>query len=612
MTTRTKVFTPASWPAVATFAVVQALTVGLLLRAGAGTTSIVVALSTIFFAYTARRGVGLIALAAAVVVASGGVYGTEKLLGPESLSKWVLVLFLVVGCAVTAALVRNVTFDHTRLFDSELPAIVTAFVLVVRWPQRSPLEFLGLLKFEDNASWLGWASQFLGSKSTPIGTGFGGAVLESVLAAVSLSRSGMTGSGQLSDAYVVVGLTYQLLIFTAAAFAGIAIARLLPNSSGPKRALVAVGGTALAYVLLGLPLSVGHMTFIGALVFLWAFMTLPQDPSTRSISSSVLGGLVLVGAAGMWWPLIPVALAVPLAHEVQAPWARRLASRVWSSGKAILVGVGVGAAVVVVVAGKAIVDFLPLGFRDFFQVKGGLQPLPPNLLLLGLIGIALLFVWRETGTSRESWFLLMSAAASYTCLLALSAQFIGPDYAMNYSPSKLLLLFAILSAPFVLSLPLYLLRQHGGLAVIGVAACLVVAQGWSISSWSLNSPRVVAPPAWGSAVLSAVDADEATVLCYSPAAERRLEAYECTRHASSLTNFDPAASAAWRHMMLFPGPTNPDNDARIALIKDGVANETSKNRSVVLLLLSPELPMSEADSWWLSTIQFSREESVTP
>lgn len=612
MTTKTKTFAPASWPAVAIFAVVQAATLGLLLHAGAATTLIVVALSTIFFAYTARRGVGLIALAAAAVIASGGVYGTEKLFGPESLSKWVLILFLVAGCAVTAALVRHVKFDHIRLFDSELPAIVTAFALVVRWPQRSPLEFLGLLKFEDNASWLGWASQFLGSKSTPIGTGFGGAVLESVLAAVSLSRSGMTGSGQLSDAYVVVGLTYQLLIFTAAAFAGIAIARLLPNSSSPKRTLAAVGGTALAYVLLGLPLSVGHMTFIGALVFLWAFMTLPQDPSTRSVSTSVLGGLVLVGAAGMWWPLIPVALAVPLAHEVQAPWAKRLADRVWSSGKVILVGVGVGVVVVAAVAGKAIVDFLPLGFRDFFQVKGGLQPLPPNLLLLGLIGIVLLFIWRESRPSPEPWFLVMAAAASYTCLLALASQFVGPDYAMNYSPSKLLLLFAILSAPFVLALPLYLVRHRGGLAVIGVAACLMVAQGWSVSSWSLNSPRDVPPPAWGSAVLAAVDADEATVLCYSPAAERRLEAYECTRHATSLTNFDPAASAAWRHMMLFPGPTNPENDSRIALIKEGVAREMSENRSVVLLLLSPELPMSEADSWWLSTVEFTRQEPATP
>jgi hypothetical protein len=314
----------------------------------------------------------------------------------------------------------------------------------------------------------------------------------------------------------------------------------------------------------------------------------------------------------MWWPLIPVALAIPLAHEAQAPWARQIAGKVWTSSKARLVGVGAGLVVLAALGGKILVDFLPLGFRDFFQVKGGLQPLPPNLLLLGLIGIVLLFIWRESGSIRESWFLMMAVAASYTCLLALSSQFIGPDYAMNYSPSKLLLLFAILSAPFVVSLPLYLLRQYGGLAVMGVAACLVVAQGWSVSSWTLNSPRAVAPPVWGNSVLSVVDSDEATVLCYSPAAERRLEAYECTRHATSLTNFDPAASAAWRHMMLFPGPTNPENDARVALIKEGVSRAISQNRPVVLLALSPELPMSEADSWWLSTIQFSREEQVTP
>jgi hypothetical protein len=65
-------------------------------------------------------------------------------------------------------------------------------------------------------------------------------------------------------------------------------------------------------------------------------------------------------------------------------------------------------------------------------------------------------------------------------------------------------------------------------------------------------------------------------------------------------------------MMLFPGPTNPENDARVALIREGVSRAISQNRPVVLLALSPELPMSEADSWWLSTIQFSREEQVTP
>lgn len=601
-----------SWPAAVSLALLQALSVGLMLRAGSVATVLVVASLTIFFTYTVRRGVGLVALASAVVVSSVGLYGTEKLFGPENLSKWILVAFLIIGCAVTAGVTRKVRFDHLRLFDCELPAILTAFVLAFRWPQRTPLEFLGLLKFEDNASWLGWASQFLGTKPTPLATGFGGAVLESVLAAVSLSRTGVTGSGQLSDAYVVVGLTYQLLIFMAAAFAGITIARLVPTSSSAKRILAAVGGSSLAYVLLGLPLSVGHMTFIGALLFLWAFMTLPQETSTRSVPSSILGGIVLVGAAGMWWPLIPVALAIPLAHEAQAPWARQIAGKVWTSSKARLVGVGAGLVVLAALGGKILVDFLPLGFRDFFQVKGGLQPLPPNLLLLGLIGIVLLFIWRESGSIRESWFLMMAVAASYTCLLALASQFIGPDYAMNYSPSKLLLLFAILSAPFVVSLPLYLLRQYGGFSVIGVAACLVVAQGWSVSAWTLNSPRAVAPPVWGNSVLSVVDSDEATVLCYSPAAERRLEAYECTRHATSLTNFDPAASAAWRHMMLFPGPTNPENDARVALIKEGVSRAISQNRPVVLLALSPELPMSEADSWWLSTIQFSREEQVTP
>lgn len=257
-------------------------------------------------------------------------------------------------------------------------------------------------------------------------------------------------------------------------------------------------------------------------------------------------------------------------------------------------------------------DLLPLSVRGFFEVKGGLQPLPSNLVPLGLFGAALLVAWGGHHRMGEGWVVILLTVVLYAFGLVISARFVGPDYAVNYSPAKLLLLVPVLLSPIMLSLPAFLLRERNGWSAAGLVLALALSQGWLVSSWSLNSPRAVAPPAWGQALLNTVDVDQATVLCLTAVPERRMEAYECSRHATALTNFDFNSGAAWRHMLLFPGAPSAEGEERVAIIRNGIAEEISRGGEVVFLSIDPEFLTAPEDVWWMADLPRSEDTSTLP
>jgi hypothetical protein len=591
---------------------VQAVVVALLFRADVFGTVVLVAVFAVTGWMFAQRGIGFSGYAVATAITAVGTYTIERLVGPDHLSPWLVALCFGCGLALSWWIAKGSNIAGQLLAECEIPALVTSFLLTFRWPQQSALDYLALFKFEDNASWVGIASQTMLTDSRPTVTGFGAFVLRAVMAGVSVGRFGFEESAKLSDSYIVVGISYQLLIFLAATFAGISLARLVPGSQRTLRIVLATSGSALAYVLLGLPLSTGHLTFIGSLVFLWAYVTLPQQLGEAARKIMFVRFALLLGAVGMWWPLAPVAMVVVVVQEAQEDWFRRLMTRIRTVNSTLPIVVILLICAVLSAIVLAAVTSLPLGIRDFFAVKGGLQPLPQNLLPLGLFGVAMLFIWRSERRGVESWILITTTATSYALLLALAAQFVGPDYAINYSPAKLLLLVAIFLGPFSLCIPAFVLRQRNGLLPIALVGCLVVSQGWLVSSWSLNNPRTVVPPTWGRSLLDITDVDQATVFCLTSQQDRRMEAYECSRHASALTNFDYEAGAAWRHMILFPGGPDVANQERVNLIADGIRSEIAENRRVVFLNLDAQFDVAEVDQWWIPGLPRTRDELVTP
>lgn len=275
MTDGSNSFQRASWIVTVGWYVLLSLLVVSELRASAVLSIVLLVLLSLVGLFAARRGVGLVAHLAAVVIAAAGMYLIELVMGPAQLSSLAVALCFTGGYAGSLVLIRGVAWSHQLLIDAELPALVTSFLLVAGWPQRIPLDFLGLLKNEDNAAWIGIAAQFVSRDPDPIVKGFGAVAFRPVMAGVAGVQPVAGESFGLSNSYVVTGVTFQLIIFLSASMAGSTLARLLPSAQRSIRIVLSAGGATISYVLIGLPLSTGHLTFIGVLVSLWASLSVP-------------------------------------------------------------------------------------------------------------------------------------------------------------------------------------------------------------------------------------------------------------------------------------------------------------------------------------------------
>jgi hypothetical protein len=555
---------------------------------------------------------GIVVFPLAFVLTSIFTLVIEVLLGPEKVSPSLVGGSFVAALFASLILCSRVRFPTQRILDCEVPALFTSLVLVARWPQRSPVEFLGLLKFEDNAAWVGMASQYVAPTVEPHSFGFAAVGLRPVIGLVTFLQSEFVNELRISESYVLVGKTYQLLIFLAAAFAGCMIARLVPDARRHVRAMLSSAGCALAYVFLGLPLSTGHLTFIGALLFLWALISLPQERSNATSASFRLRLLLLMGAVGMWWPVGPLLPLIALPHFTR-PLLQRMSNRRKMRAIGILPYIGLFLIFLAAIGGTiAVIRAMPMNPREFFTVKGGVQPLPQFLLPLGLLGWVALFQWRNLGAKIETWFTDLSILIGYSLLLVMTAQFVGPDYAINYSPAKLLLLVAILLCPLMLALPAYVLRQNESSMSTVAIALMIVSQGWFIGSWSVNNPRMVDPPSWARSMLRIVDTGETTVLCQTAVAEQRLSAYECSRHASALTNLRYEASADWGQMILYPGPQSVEREHRVKSIQETLSMQGGSGRRVILLSIDSSINIAEEDLWWMADLPWTSTRRIRP
>lgn len=587
---------------------VQALTISLLFGAGTTATILVFLVMTLVGLIGSRGGVGVVLHAIFLVIAAILMYAVELVSGPQQLTTGWIVVCLVAGLLLALWLSRACSFAIPRLADTEIPAIITAFCLSIRWPQRTASDFLGLLKFEDNAAWVGMVSEMFRSDANPVFSGPAVSMLRSVMAPTALMRFGTINDQVPGDAYLVAGLTFRMMVFLAAVLAGVAIGRLIPSNARSIRIIVSVGSTGMAYVLMGLPLSTGHLTFIGALIFLWALISLTRD----DVRVGTIRVILLAGVVAMWWPLAPLGVALLLLWSMQTDAASKFLSRSRANRYRSLAPLLVICVVVAVVFSLAVVNTLPLGFREFFQVKGGLQPLPPNLLPFGLGGAVVLVLWRSTSRVVESWASTVGSLVLYAFALIVIAQFVGPDYSINYSPAKLLLLTAIFLAPFMFCIGPYLFRKEGGLVPIAMIACVILVQGSFVVGWSLNSPRASTPPRWGKSLLEIANRGDAAVFCSTAVPERRLEAYECSRHASALVDIDLESGNAWRHLVLFPEPESPASSERVNLIVNAFTTLKAQRQRVVVLSLDERFTIAESDKWWFERLPRFKRELIQP
>lgn len=543
--------------------------------------------------------------------------------GTPSLSLSVLATVSGLSILATSTSTRDLfqaTSPQIRMV--ELFILGTAFALIQRWPLHAPVDYLSFLSYEDNAAWVQTAAGF---RENQYVAGLGGFVLDPFMGALQgiISIGSDHLGNQASYAYVVTGITYKMIEFLAIITAGLLVTCLTPvrERHSTISLILAPASSALTYAALQLPQSTGHLTFIGALLFLWSLGlmgTASFEPLTRnSRIVALVCSLLLVGMIGMWWPLLlilPFALAISV--SLHLPWTE-IRSRISSRRISLLTQTAFGLGTIIcgaVLAAPIVTNFKSLPFRQFFFVKGGLQIATSMMLVTSALAVfllALLLNVEKIDSENQSASKVFLAAvlliASLAIVMYFVSLFVGPEYTQNYSVQKITLLFALSGIP-LLAVVLAICAQHPALIAVSFSALpLFFFIGSLTIGWNINTPREPIQPSWAASLLRSADAHpNAIILCSTSDQSRNLDSYLCSRHATALQPGIGLLAAEWRHVQLFPARTTSEDDERITRISEAISSLIGMKKEIILLSLEEKSEIAVEDQWWMSRIPLSQ------
>ncbi len=532
---------------------------------------------------------------------------------------------LICGGAISVILFTLRAPDESISIRTRIIELVTlgvSFLLIHRWPMRSAADYLSFISYEDNAAWTQTAAGF---RDGNYKSGLGGFVLDPLMGTLhGLLRFGSQSSAaRPSTAFILTGTTFAVVEFFTILCAGLIVVRLSKRDAHTSYLILVLAplSTALAYSALQIPQSTGHLTFIGALLFIWSLGLVGNAPLTHHSRDSknvfLMCSLLLLGMIGMWWPLIlilPVALFLSL--QLMSPTEdlkRRLFQRVMRKRKLLLIQIAT--LVFVIPISIPIVNALTsMSIRDFFVVKGGLHLASNSLLVASSLSLlALMFLLEPKDASQ---YFPNNAAHIFTSTVALTgvlasvlyvvSLFVGPEFAQNYSVQKVMLLFALAGAPILIVTVNSAAERIGRPNISLVAIPLAFFLGALTIGWNLNSPRVLIPPAWGVNLLRVADENPgAVILCSTVDAGKNPDAYLCTRHASALQPTGGALSAEWRHVQLFPTRLLIADDFRIQRMTYEISQLVTQGYKVIILSLEGNFDIGAEDSWWMNQLPLS-------
>ncbi len=571
------------------------------------------------------HGLSQVALAAISGLASSGILvsGYAHIPGAPELPIVLLPLICGVFIFIMSLALRELSSSvsiRTRI--TELATLGISFLLIDRWPMRSASDYLSFVSYEDNAAWTQTAAGF---REGNYKSGLGGFVLDPLMGTLHglLKFSSQNSAAKPSTAFIITGTTFAFIEFLAILCAGLIIVRLSKRAEQTSYLALVLAplSAALAYSALQIPQSTGHLTFIGALLFIWSLGLMGTAPlmhhSRDSKKIFLTSSLLLLGMTGMWWPLIlilPVSLFLSL--QLTSPTqniAKNLFQRNKSRGKILLVVVA--ALIVAIPISIPIVKTLTsMSVRDFFLVKGGLHLASSSLLVASSLGLLVLMILLETKESPQRFpnnsSHLFTSTIALTGILAAVLYavsiFVGPDYSQNYSVQKVMLLFALAGIPVLIVAVNSAAERIGRPNISLLAIPLAFFLGTLTIGWNLNSPRVLTSPTWGANVIRVADENPgAVIFCSTSDPARNQEAYLCTRHASALQPKVGTLSAEWRHVQLFPTRTLIADDFRILRMKSDILQLISQNYKVIILSLEENFNIAEEDSWWMNQLPLS-------
>ena len=515
---------------------------------------------------------------------------------------------------------KNLNSDAQDFLILSLSAL-----LMIRWRVSGLANVLGVLKAEDNGRWITAASKlssYSGFGVRPDSSAGGGYLLDYF---ISVVRFVTVGGGSKIDSdpatsYLVVANCYYIALLIIFVFVAGFASKFLRYLGIKRYSLIAPLGLLffLSQQMFRLFVNYGHLSYLVAVSFFWItcyLLLLNTLDSKSSIQISCLAGIASLGIMGGWWPLIPITISIltfQLVYQlIQSKFSPSVFA-IFSSGFVLV---------------SLLVFFLLRGerslskVRTFYAANGGAVKFTELHMFLCFLGLAVFaYLVSEVLPTKlrvNQVLFPFGALGTYAIFLLLSSQFVGPNFFAGYSAFKVQSFFVIVTFPLLLVSGIFVILRSVKSNEIALSMLFVYALTGICFNTEQNFPRPIAEPVWAQTLIDVVrNYPGSPIVCATSQEASRLEAYNCSRHASSISAYRNSGDTyyhgrnfeyIWRTMIVSPRSIADEDsfpiDKEFALFQRGL-----NSKIPIVISLEKSFAFMQSDTWWMSRLPWDRFE----
>jgi len=538
----------------------------------------------------------------------------------------VFVAFSLASLIVACSLNRLNRYRTKDLNSTPQDILILSLValLMFRWRVSGLANVLGVLKAEDNGRWIMAASQFSsygGLGVRPDSSAGGGYLLDyfiSVVRFVTVGGSTKLDSDPATSYLVIANCYYIVILVLFVVISGFA-SDFLKNFGIKKYSLIAPLGLLffLSQQVFRLFVNYGHLSFLVAISFFWitSYLLLIASVEIRPSNKIVaLAGVASLGIMGGWWPLILITFSILmfllLSHLVQSNLTVPVVLKFFS------ICFLISLLLLPLMSGNKYFS----NARSFYAASGGTVKFNEVHVLLCFLGLAcFIHFLSEVLHDKQrinQMVLPFGTLGIFAIFLLLSSQFVGPNFSAGYSAFKVFSFFVIVTLPLLLVTGILVILKL--FRTNGIALSLLFI--YVLTSISFNSeqnfPRPIAEPIWAQTLINVVRSYPGSpIVCGTSQEASRLEAYNCSRHASSISYRNVKENSKhgrnfeyiWRTMIVSSRSESQSKDFPIEQ-EFFQFQQDMNSKTPVVIFLDDSFAFIQSDAWWMSKLPWDRFE----
>ena len=547
--------------------------------------------------------------------------------GMWSLSQPIVFGAFLLFSVTTALYINRLNRFRTKSLNSNaqdfLILILTA-LLMFRWRVSGLPNVLGVLKAEDNGRWIMAASKlssYSGLGVRPDSSAGGGYLLDYFISVVRFVTVG--GRTKLDSdpatSYLVVANCYYIALLVIFVFVAGFASKSLKNFGIKKYSLIAPLGLLffLSQQMFRLFVNYGHLSFLVAISFFWItcyLLLINSAEGTSSIQIGSLAGIASLGIMGGWWPLIPITISILIFQLIYQLIQSRFTPSVFAmfSSGFILVSL----LSVFLIRGERSLSKV----RTFYSANGGAIKFTETHMFLCFLGLTVFaYVVSEVLPTKlrvNQLLFPFYALGTYVIFLLLSSQFVGPNFYAGYSVFKVQSFFVIVTFPLLLVSGVFVILRSVKSNEIALSVFFVFVLTGICFNSEQNFPRPIAQPIWAQTLINVVrDYPGSPIVCATSQESARLEAYACSRHASSISYRNSNENSEhgrtfeyiWRTMVVSHRAESQLVDFPIDK-EFALFQQDSNSKVPIVISLDKNFSFMQADAWWMSKLPWDRFE----